>query len=618
MNTSGMSRAMMSRAATRRIACSRLWPRSFSSAAVADVRKGMEIDASKVLPLLVANGSVTSAEAAAPLDVKQFGHGQSNPTYLVNVGSRPLVLRKQPPGKLLRGAHAVDREFMCMSALGPTEVPVPKMLLFSEDAELLGTPFLVCEYVAGRFFECARMKTASSPQERAALYGAFIKACAAIHTVDYKSAGLGGFGKEGGYVARQTKVWTSQYRAAETEPMPAMERLLEWLPQALPLDDDLTTLVHGDLRVDNMIFDADRAEVIAVLDWELSTLGHPATDLALVTLPYDTPDHLPKALGGYGEARAALGVPAEQDLVDAYVEATGLSSVRTHLDYYRAFCCFRMASILQGVYKRSVSGQASAPDGEKIGKLASVCAELGVAAAERYTSQPDRLAKTAGAGAAFLTNLKPSGAAPVRKAAASSAMPAAMPEGEYEALKTRMVDFMHTEIYPNEREFARQSHAFSASNEWTHSALIIELMQKAKAQGLWNLFLPVDSAALVGGRYGAGLTNLQYADLCEIMGTSIHAEMAAQATNTTSPDTGNMETLARFGSDEQKERWLKPLLEGKIRSCFAMTEPDVASSDATNISISIRKEGGDYVINGRKWAGGGAGAHAVNGVSSHL
>ena len=126
-------------------------------------------------------------------------------------------------------------------------------------------------------------------------------------------------------------------------------------------------------------------------------------------------------------------------------------------------------------------------------------------------------------------------------------------------------------------------------------------MAKAKAARLWNLFLPVDSALLVEGRHGAGLTNLQYADLCEIMGTSIHAEMAAQATNTTSPDTGNMETLARFGSDEQKERWLKPLLEGKIRSCFAMTEPDVASSDATNISISIRKEGGDYVINGRKW-----------------
>ena len=223
---------------------------AFSSEAAAAVRKGHEIDAASVLPLLVNKGSITAAEAALPLEVKQFGHGQSNPTYLLSLGgSKQLVLRKQPPGKLLRGAHAIDREFTAMSALASTAVPVPAMQLFVEDASLLGTPFLVCDYVAGRFFSDPSMRSAPSPQERAALYGAFIKACAAIHTVDYAAAGLGTFGKEGGYVARQTKVWTSQYRAAETAPIPAMERLIEWLPEALPADDDLTRLVHGDLRV---------------------------------------------------------------------------------------------------------------------------------------------------------------------------------------------------------------------------------------------------------------------------------------------------------------------------------------------------------------------------------
>lgn len=403
-----------------------------------------------------------------------------------------------------------------------------------------------------------------------------------------------------------------------------------------------------------------------MLDWELSTLGHPAADLALATMPYDTPEGMPKAFRGFGRNPQALGVPSEQGFIDAYVEATGLASVRTHIDYYRAFCCFRMASILQGVYKRSLAGQASSADGAQIGKLAGAVAQLGAAIAERYEKSPDRLTKAAGAGAAFESVAK---AGKVAVHASPTSAASAVSDSEYEALKQRMVDFMHegacsaalelaqtlthtfelththssthvtyeaehmthhpatrrvdsaptclaspalplpaAEIYPNEVEFAKQNHAFSGTNEWTHPPILVDLMAKAKARGLWNLFLPRDSAALVDGRYGAGLTNLQYADLCEIQGTSIHGEMAAQATNCTSPDTGNMETIARFGTAEQKERWLKPLLEGKIRSCFAMTEPDVASSDATNVAIDIQKDGSDYVINGRKWWCTGAGS----------
>ena len=534
--------------------------RTFSTAAgpppTTAVRKGHEIDVSKVLPLLREAGGISAAEAAALPELKQFGHGQSNPTYLLTLGARRLVVRKQPPGKLLRGAHAVDREFMAMSALKTTAVPVPKTLLFVEDAEVLGTPFFVCEYVDGRFFKDPSMRAAGSPQERAALYGTFMRTVAALHTVDFAACGLGDFGKVGGYTARQTKVWTAQYRAAETEPMAAMEHLIKWLPEALPANDDVTTLVHGDLRVDNMIFAPHGPpEVLAVLDWELSTLGHPATDLALVTLPYDTSPQLPSALSGFGDHRAALGLPSEQELVDAYVEATGLTSVRSHLDYYRAFACFRMGSILQGVYKRSLSGQASAADGAAVGKLASVVAQLGVAAADRYTKTPDRLTKAAGVGAAFSAGLFPAAKTARALAAASPASaPCAsargLPEAEYAALKSKLLAFMHEEIYPREVAFAKQSHAFSASNEWTHPPLLIELMHKAKAAGLWNLWLPVDTAALVrGGEFkGGGLTNLQYADLCEIMGTSVHGEMAAMSTNCASPDTGNMETIGDVAS----------------------------------------------------------------------
>ena len=177
------------------------------------------------------------------------------------------------------------------------------------------------------------------------------------------------------------------------------------------------------------------------------------------------------------------------------------------------------------------------------------------------------------------------------------------------SLKRELEAFMEERIYPNEVAFLAACEAQGhGTSEWTHPPLIVELMREAKARGLWNLFLPADSAALAGGRYGAGLSNLQYADLCEIMGTSIHAEFAAQATNCTSPDTGNMETLARFGSEAQQREWLDPLLDGRIRSCFAMTEPDVASSDATNVSVDIRSVGDDYVINGRKWWITGAGS----------
>ena len=187
-----------------------------------------------------------------------------------------------------------------------------------------------------------------------------------------------------------------------------------------------------------------------------------------------------------------------------------------------------------------------------------------------------------------------------------------VPDEEFQKIKDELTSFMHDRIYPNEQLFLKQSHESRGRDgrEWTHPSLIVDLMQEAKQRGLWNLFLPADSAKLApsGSHLGRGLTNLQYADLCELMGTSVHFEFAATACNCASPDTGNMETIARFGSEEQKEQWLAPLLDGSIRSCFAMTEPDVASSDATNISIDIKDDGDDFVVNGRKWWCTGAGS----------
>mmetsp|Transcript_26444 Transcript_26444/g.57951 ORF Transcript_26444/g.57951 Transcript_26444/m.57951 type:complete len:395 (-) Transcript_26444:393-1577(-) len=363
------------------------------------VRAGHELDLSKATPILIECGALP--QGTERIQVEQFSHGQSNPTYLLKAGDQvKLVLRKQPPGKLLRGAHAVDREYRAMTALKRhTDVPVPTTRIYVDDPGVIGTPFFVYDYVPGRFFKDASMRKAESAQDRAALWASVLQTICRIHTVDYVEAGLSDFGKVGGYLPRQTKVWTAQYRAAETERIEAMEKLIAWLPEALPTDD-ITTLVHGDLRVDNMIFSANGSAVDAVLDWELATLGHPASDLALATMPYDTPVSLPSALGGFSKEALENGVPDEFALVDEYVQRTGLESVRQHLDYHRAFVCFRMASILQGVYKRSMQGQASAADGAAVGKLAGAVAELGNKCAARYTSNPDRLFKAASAGAA--------------------------------------------------------------------------------------------------------------------------------------------------------------------------------------------------------------------------
>jgi aminoglycoside phosphotransferase (APT) family kinase protein len=286
---------------------------------------------------------------AGPLEVAQFHGGASNPTYLLRdagTGKR-YVLRKQPPGPLLASAHAVDREYRVMKALGQTPVPVPRMLAYCSDSAVLGTPFYLMPFLEGRIYADNHLAD-MSPPERTAAYQAIAETLAALHRVDVAAAGLADFGRPGNYFARQIARWTRQYRDAETVHIPSMERLIVELPGRIPADDT-SCLVHGDYRQENLMFAADAPRVIALLDWELSTLGHPLSDVAFFCLFYHA-DFKP-----WGSAAtidfAATGIPDEASFVASYCKAAGREGV-DDWNFYLAFAAFRLASIAQGVFQR--------------------------------------------------------------------------------------------------------------------------------------------------------------------------------------------------------------------------------------------------------------------------
>jgi len=283
------------------------------------------------------------------LSIRQFEGGQSNPTYLLESGSRRWVLRKKPPGILLKSAHAVEREYRVMKGLGPTNVPVPKMEMLCEDESVIGTTFFVMEWVEGRII-MNPLESNIPPEELNKIYRAYVSTAAKLHSVDYERVGLGDFGRPGNYFARQISRWTDQYRASETDRLDDMEQLIAWLPDNVP-EDDTTSIVHGDFTIRNMVMDKDKPEVRAILDWELSTIGHPLGDLAYACQFYYNEDISRQEM-------TALGVPEEQELIDLYCELTGRSGV-DHWGFYIAFCKFRLAAICQGVYKRGLDGNAS-------------------------------------------------------------------------------------------------------------------------------------------------------------------------------------------------------------------------------------------------------------------
>ncbi|MBN9068764.1 MAG: phosphotransferase [Rhizobiales bacterium] len=304
------------------------------------------------------------------LDLVQFVGGQSNPTFLLKAGANRYVLRKKPAGKLLPSAHAVDREYRIMSALANTDVPVPAMRLFCDDEGVIGTPFFIMDFVDGRVVKDAALPDALSA-ERRATFEAMGEAIAALHNVDVDAAGLSDYGRPEGYYSRQVARWTKQYRASETSRIDPMEHLIEWLPENLPAGER-PALVHGDFRMENLILHRDEPRVLAVLDWELSTLGDPLGDLAYNCLPWHLPPH---AFGGF-IGRDLPGLPEESDYLAAYCKRTGRDGI-DGWSFYVAFALFRLAAILQGVYRRALDGNAASPDAMERGRLAGLCAEQG-------------------------------------------------------------------------------------------------------------------------------------------------------------------------------------------------------------------------------------------------
>ena len=284
------------------------------------------------------------------IEVRQFHGGASNPTFMIFAGDQRLVLRKKPPGQLLASAHQVDREYRVMKALGTVGFPVPNMRALCLDDGVIGTTFYVMDYLAGRIFRDARLP-GLQPAERTAIYDQVNATLAALHKVDYQAIGLGDYGRPGNYFVRQIDRWTKQYRGAETQAIPAMEALIAELPKRMPADEEVT-IAHGDYRPENMMFHPTEPRVIALLDWELSTLGHPLADLGYICMLWDSKSPAWGTMDGVDFATS--GLPTRQAFVDAYERRTG-----RHIDdlnFYLAFSAFRLASIGQGVFKRNLDG----------------------------------------------------------------------------------------------------------------------------------------------------------------------------------------------------------------------------------------------------------------------
>jgi len=316
------------------------------------------------------------------LEVEQFRGGQSNPTFRLSAGGKRYVLRRKPPGKLLPSAHAVDREYRVITALAGTDVPVARTYALCTDESVIGTAFYVMDYVEGRIFWNPTLPELA-PAQRRPIYEAMNAVIAALHKVDYQKIGLGDFGKPGNYFARQIDRWTKQYRASETEPIEAMDRLIDWLPRNLPADDE-TSIVHGDYRLDNMIFHPSEPRVLAVLDWELSTLGNPLGDFSYHMMTWELEPEAFRGLSGMN--LPALGIPTKEEYRALYCRRTGREGI-PNWDFYMAYNMFRLAAILQGIMGRVVEGTATNLKARESGARARALAESGWRRVEAMTRQ---------------------------------------------------------------------------------------------------------------------------------------------------------------------------------------------------------------------------------------
>ena len=313
-----------------------------------------------------------------PLEATKFESGQSNPTFLLITPTNNYVLRRKPQGILLKSAHAVDREFRVQKALAGTDVPVAKMHHLCKDDSVIGSSFYIMDHISGRNFNEPTLGDLNNA-DRTSVMKDMNRVLAALHDVNIDAIGLADYGPPGHYLERQVGRWSKQYRASETKPLPAMNRLIDILTERRPVDDGQRTLVHGDYRIDNMIFERDGTRCLAVLDWELSTIGHPYADLASVIMQWQLPVGR-KGRGLMGVDRADLGLPTDDAFIMQYCERRGLDGI-DNFGYFVGFCFFRMAAIIQGVLKRALDGNASNPEQAKeLGAYVPVFAEHGLKA----------------------------------------------------------------------------------------------------------------------------------------------------------------------------------------------------------------------------------------------
>ena len=319
-----------------------------------------------------------------PLEIEQFKGGQSNPTYRLSAGGGHYALRRKPPGKLLPSAHAVDREFRVIHALYGAGFPVARPYVLCEDDSVIGTMFYVMDCVEGRVIWDQALPEMSKV-ERFAIWDELNRVIALLHTIDYQAVGLETFGKPGNYLERQIARWTKQYQASELERIEAMDNLIAWLPKNIPTGEE-TTIVHGDYRLDNTIFHPAEPRILAVLDWELSTLGHPLADFAYHCMSWHIPPGQFRGIAGLDYEE--LGIPSEQRYIDLYCRRTGREGVsRSDWDFYMAYNLFRIAAILQGIAKRVVDGTAASAHGRDAGSRAPIMAELGWKQAEKILAR---------------------------------------------------------------------------------------------------------------------------------------------------------------------------------------------------------------------------------------